>query len=428
MRRKPLLYARTRLIPPACRSVMLTICPAICSAGFAAFLLISLTSQPVFSQDAGGHAGVGLQSYHYDVGQFVSTFHVYGSEASYPTYGLSRMRSIMYALLIYANDHNDVLPPDLKTLYDEGYVEACDFYSPGDSDPAPTIIDNEVPNAPNSAQISYSYPAAGMPESQLDPNVVVLADNSIDNHAGLGRWVIYGDGHSVFEVAEPHPFTQMVTSLGACVDYKISRADAVAEPYPLTLPPDALYEARTAPHLYNLTAQGSVSQEYLDVYTAEGFDEYSIISGTSAGLMTASFVQIQGPARTVQPVVAYARYSGVLVLPTVSPSDSINFTISFNWQNFGDDSANTGFMSVTLGSYGLNTFSYDEDIVIYETSYLQPGDDGYVPGAESIFFRGVVQLPVEIPVDIEGGLAMYIRTSTISTRQRVFHARALHRQ
>jgi hypothetical protein len=58
------------------------------------------------------------------------------------------------------------------------------FWHPGDSDPAPTTIDNSVPDAPNSAAISFEW--ADLPVAPgSPPDMVLLRDSTADNNGGL---------------------------------------------------------------------------------------------------------------------------------------------------------------------------------------------------------------------------------------------------
>lgn len=96
----------------------------------------------------------------------------------------ANMQQIATALMIYANENPDQLPPDLTMLYPDYICDPAVFWHPGDSDPPPTTIDNNEPNQPNSTRISFAY----TPQPWLtylcmeDP---LIWDNSPANNGGL---------------------------------------------------------------------------------------------------------------------------------------------------------------------------------------------------------------------------------------------------
>jgi hypothetical protein len=106
----------------------------------------------------------------------------------------SNLRSIGLALLIYSNENADHLPTTLSMLYPHPFARPTVFWHPGDSDPYPLTINNDVLNQPNSAQISFEYLGSGH-TSYEDPRTIVAQDNSPANNGGNGRLVLYLDGH-----------------------------------------------------------------------------------------------------------------------------------------------------------------------------------------------------------------------------------------
>ena len=103
------------------------------------------------------------------------------------TVARGHIQRVATALRWYAVMHDGVLPADLIELWDSGWLEAPrSFWNPGDSDPLPTDITNSVPNGIDSALISYSYMGAGLNVFETPGATLTIADNSVDNNAGLG--------------------------------------------------------------------------------------------------------------------------------------------------------------------------------------------------------------------------------------------------
>lgn len=99
---------------------------------------------------------------------------------------MSKLRIIQRALQIYANDHDGLLPPALSLLYPEYVPRPTDFWDASDNDPPPATIDNDVPNAANSAQISYEYFGAGLNLDTIPYTTVLVRDSTLANHGGNG--------------------------------------------------------------------------------------------------------------------------------------------------------------------------------------------------------------------------------------------------
>ena len=106
----------------------------------------------------------------------------------------ANLRRIGMELEMYAADNRGYYPLTLSML---SHSDPAVFWNPGDSDPAPLTIDNDVPNQPNSAQISFEYLGPG-PRWGGDPWEIVVRDNSPANNAGRGINVLYYDGHTGF--------------------------------------------------------------------------------------------------------------------------------------------------------------------------------------------------------------------------------------
>lgn len=107
----------------------------------------------------------------------------------------ANLKQIGMALFVYANDSGGHLPPRLSMLYPREIPRPTTFWHPRDADPWPLTIDNDVPNQPNSAQISYEYVAAGKDLDSLGSNDILVRDNSRTNNGGIGVIAVYADGH-----------------------------------------------------------------------------------------------------------------------------------------------------------------------------------------------------------------------------------------
>lgn len=96
--------------------------------------------------------------------------------------GRERMRRLWIGLCIYENEHSHG-PSEPAELFPHYVPDALTFWHPGDSDPPPTTIDNSVPNAPNSARISFEWLEPLRCEADYADSFLIW-DNSADNNAG----------------------------------------------------------------------------------------------------------------------------------------------------------------------------------------------------------------------------------------------------
>lgn len=119
------------------------------------------------------------------------------------------MQQLLIGLAIYENEHGEGSVTDPAQLFPDYVSDPLSFWHPGDTDPAPTTIDNSVPNAPNSARISFDFACLSPDQAPCDR--VVIQDNTADNNGGLFVNMITADG--VIEtdppMATPTPTTVM---------------------------------------------------------------------------------------------------------------------------------------------------------------------------------------------------------------------------
>ncbi len=356
-------------------------------------------------------SGVTLWASHVDDGTGTVTWWLSKSQSYNPTQVQARLRDLAFGVMLYANDHHDQWPDLASELYAGGYVsDPQSFYNPGDPDPVPTAIDNDTPDAPNSALISFDFPGAGGSASE-PPDTVMFADNTVANHAGLARCVVFADGHAELEPVWPHPFMSVQVDLTQEAAARMYRdATGQYEPYAFDLPAGAFGQAVVAPHRFELRSQGLLSQDVVDVFEAEGFDEVNMYSPSSSAYVFLSDAELDGPAGPAQAVTVYTRFESTLTRTPADGLDSSTLHIRLAWSDGGPQVAS--FATVFLTGYGLFTAG---DVVLVEEQVLGPSDPGYVPDAVSMFVRGYAQLAVDVPVDTAGTL--YLHASAALTQR-----------
>ncbi|MCH8052610.1 MAG: hypothetical protein IH895_00980 [Planctomycetes bacterium] len=82
---------------------------------------------------------------------------------------------------LFLNAHPGATPDDPAELFPDYVSDPLCFYHPGDSDPPPDTIDNSVPNAPNSARISFAWLNL---EDCCALDEVFIQDNTEENNGG----------------------------------------------------------------------------------------------------------------------------------------------------------------------------------------------------------------------------------------------------
>jgi hypothetical protein len=92
-----------------------------------------------------------------------------------------RMILLTNAIMIYINEYAE-MPADLADLYPDYVSDPLTFWHPGDNDPPPETIDNSVPDAPNSARISFEFAPDFF---SVAPDDFVIWDNTAGNNGGL---------------------------------------------------------------------------------------------------------------------------------------------------------------------------------------------------------------------------------------------------
>ncbi len=108
----------------------------------------------------------------------------------------SNMRQIGQAMLLYANENQNVYPDSFGPLLETQDITARVFLCPSTTDKAPTGTSQQVVAAIDSGTAgSYLYFGKG-----LDPSAgptTVLVTEPVSNHTNGGN-VLYGDGHVAF--------------------------------------------------------------------------------------------------------------------------------------------------------------------------------------------------------------------------------------
>jgi len=105
--------------------------------------------------------------------------------------GREHMRRIVMALAVYENDYSSP-PPTLSLLYPRGIDDPQVFWHPGDNDPPPTTIDNDIPNAPNSARISFDVDLSLYTDAWCFGEAPCIRDNTSANNGGWFINELYG--------------------------------------------------------------------------------------------------------------------------------------------------------------------------------------------------------------------------------------------
>ncbi len=316
----------------------------------------------------------------------------------------SKLRTLVTSAMIYANSNAERFPPMASMLFDEQYwygdgpPDPCTFYSMGDSDPAPTTINNDAINADNSAQISFRYLGAGL--GSEDAGAIIFEEIDDAQNGGLGRYVAYGNGQVSFIPSDPHVFKDMYLALDACRTGTIHRgADNTINEYTFNLPPDALMESTGKLHKLRMRHEGSISDSMLDVFDVEGWGTAgNSVQLSDQYLMFFEDLTFSGPDQNDMPVTFYSSFDTIVTVPMDNYQCSSAMTMSLSWQSHGEEpDVRRDYGVAGMLPFGLIRFG---NTSVLDVSRLQPGEPGYLHGRDSYRLRGVCQMTVEVPVDV----------------------------
>jgi prepilin-type processing-associated H-X9-DG protein len=104
----------------------------------------------------------------------------------------SNLSALGQTMLLYANDHQSNLPPDLGTLAKEEDIIAEVFICPDSNTKVPANLPFEQLVPWVNANSDYVYLGAGM-QWRNDPQIILACEKET-NHGGKGMNVLFGDG------------------------------------------------------------------------------------------------------------------------------------------------------------------------------------------------------------------------------------------
>lgn len=323
----------------------------------------------------------------------------------------SSLRQLGIGALIYSNDHSEHFPGLASELFTGDYVsDPRLFHNPGDVNPSPDTINNDVLNAPNSARISFDYFGAGHTPS--DPTLLLFADNTPANNMGLGRMAVYADTHAGFLPESPRVFQPITITLHDGSPTTIWRDDDPQYvPHTVPFPPGFAAQAVVAPHRFQFSASSEINDTVHTVFNAEGYGSFnSVGAGQSVVLaLSPQFTDADGTEQL--PLTMYMAFSAVLSRESSTATDSVQLGTS--WQSLGVELSDAIRADGTLAWGGFGLFRFGR-VVLMEERLLLPGDPGYVAGMESVSVRGVMPLMIVVPRDVRQSMAL-ITTSSLNT-------------
>lgn len=313
---------------------------------------------------------------------------------SFLRYKLQQLRS---AALSYASDHGGFLPDLASDLFAEGYItDPRVFYSDGDVNSSPTTINNDVPDASESAQISFGFPAAGIENSGSLCSTVIFEDNSVSNNAGLGKFITTLCTSVVeFVPAVSRVLSQItVEATPATPGTIFYSGDPTTTPYSFDMPSDALIESKVGPHQIDLKAEGTISQELLDIFSSEGFAHRNQITMQTWGGLEMGNTLVVGPASSSVELLAFIQASVLISAPTDSVDDFLAILVIFASRNLATAETQTASRALVGNQdFGLE-FSGPLSIVNHQI--LPSSDPRYIPGMTSVELQLTAQLPVVV--------------------------------
>jgi hypothetical protein len=110
----------------------------------------------------------------------------------------SNLRNVGYGIMLYANDHQGVLPPTLDALVASVEIDLGSFICPSSShDTAPgATAEERIKNFHSTSDhCSFIYLGKGLTAESLKPKYI-LAHDRLGNHENGGMNVLYGDGET----------------------------------------------------------------------------------------------------------------------------------------------------------------------------------------------------------------------------------------
>lgn len=324
-------------------------------------------------------------------------------ESYHVTRVLSRLRALSEAALIYSFDHQDKLPPTAMTLYTTGFItDPNGFYNPGDVDPLPSTIDNDVPNALNSARISFDFPGAGQP-ANFSNTQVMFSDNSVANNGGLGLCTVFMDTHTEFVIPSPRPaMTPVRVSLQPHTPAQLQFFNPSSQqPYAFDLPAGTIVEQHVAPHMAQFDVATVYGPSLRAVFAAQGYAQSNSASTTAQSQLAFPEVKLLGPAGPAQPVTAYVTFQAVVTRDGTTPGGVASFHTQLQTTANGTTTNSLAFCVLTDTG-----FLWTPAFVPLEITPVTPDSPDYVPGKESWSVIGRAQLTVPLPIGVDGILTL----------------------
>lgn len=314
-----------------------------------------------------------------------------GFEQYHPNLVQVRLAMLHRACMDYEIAHG-TLPATASELFTGGYVtEAWAFHNPGDGDAEPTTIDNDVPDAANSAQVSFQYLGGpGLPWS-----APLFIDNTSANNAGLMRIYVEYDGDWGIQPDPAHAFVPIELALNANTPVSLVRPPQAPAPYAFDLPSGTSARTSASAAHYAMEAQASLTQSIFDVFDAQGAGVVNSAGTNANGLVYFEDAVATGPAAASVDGTIYATFAGRL---SAQPGRArcvaaLNGTVMVN----GAPAAQT--LALIQGAFQAG-LSASSKISIIEHHILQPPDSGYIAGAVTLDVRGVMQHTATFALDV----------------------------
>ncbi|MCA9220461.1 MAG: hypothetical protein KDA71_09055, partial [Planctomycetales bacterium] len=296
----------------------------------------------------------------------------------------SQLGELGFALRSAANEFG-AYPDNFSELYSLGYItNPCTFFNPGDSDSPPGDITNDIPNGADSAQVSFAYLAAGLPVTGLPANTVLFMDNSPDNNGGMGRWAYYHSGQLEF-VPEPNYVLGAETfDVRDCPIERIRRGTTTFD-FNFPFAAETNVVSGFAPNRLISTIEHGFTQEYADVFAAEGFGStQNTVRAAVAASAVESLGRLAGPAGPVV-LTAYLRFDTTVAAPSIPDStiDRGGLDMLWYYQEFSSPSIRT---QLSIGSTPYGPF------LVGHPAFIECELLGGHPGGVPVRLRGVAQM------------------------------------